>query len=58
MISSVCFSSQWGYMNKRVRERLTIVWSDKFELIMLYYEAMKREGEVTELITLCLIQKW
>ena len=45
-------------MNKRVRERLTIVWSDKFELIMLYYEAMKREGEVTELITMCLIQKW
>ena len=45
-------------MNKRVRERLTIVWSDKFELIMLYYKAMEREGEVTELIIMCLIQKW
>ena len=58
MISSVLFSSQWGYMNKRVGGRLTIVWGNKFELIMLYYEAMKREGEVTELITMCLIQKW
>ena len=45
-------------MSKRVGGRLTIVWGDKFELIMLYYEAMKREGEVTELITMCLIQKW